>query len=402
MSTPIRQVEISPEDPKFYAPPRWRRGEVEAPSIQPSLRSAEFPGPQAYAEWTSHHGDEVLADERAPSMNKRLLEALPKPHRRLAVHGNGGVRFTALAIAAGVVLWTAVCVVLALGRLDVINFEQLRNGLPAVKGAETSGVAPPQTTNIVLVETPKEVVTPTLAVADAIGEANAALPLAIRVTNVTPGTTITLSGLAVGTKLTSGAVAGEGQWRIALDDLPNAADDLQNTLVMPPPDFVGLMKVVAELHSDADEAIARAPVRLTWRQSAVDSNEAVKPAPSALSMPADDSTAPKQALLAWQDEPVASRPALQPKVRKHVSSASRTHAARNQRLAKKRQHRATSLAQDPQATVTPWRDVHSPFAYDISADSHAERRSSWNDNVQSIINRSWQRCTFDCDRDTLR
>ena len=33
MSTPIRQVEVSPEDPKFYAPPRWRRGEVEAPSI---------------------------------------------------------------------------------------------------------------------------------------------------------------------------------------------------------------------------------------------------------------------------------------------------------------------------------------------------------------------------------
>jgi hypothetical protein len=36
MSTPIRQVEISPENPKFYAPPRLRRGEVEAPSIQPS------------------------------------------------------------------------------------------------------------------------------------------------------------------------------------------------------------------------------------------------------------------------------------------------------------------------------------------------------------------------------
>ena len=406
MSTPIRQVEISPENPKFYAPPRWRRGEVEAPSIQ----SAELPGPQAHAEWTPHYGDEVLADERALSMNKPLVDALPNPLRRSARHGNGGVRVTALAVAAGVVLWTAVCIALALGRLDVINFEQLRNGLPAVKGAETSVVAPPQTAsvvappqtaNVVLVETPKEVVTPTLAVADAIGEANAALPLAIRVTNVTPGTTITLSDLAVGTKLSSGAVAGEGRWRIALEDLPSAADDLQNTLVIPPPDFVGLMTVVAELRSD-DQAIARAPMRLTWRQSAIDSSEAVKPTPSALSMPADDSTAPKEALLAWRDEPVASAPAPQPKVRKHVSSASETHAARNQRVAKKRQHRATSLAQDPQANVTPWREVRSPFAYDISADSHAGRRSSWNDDVQSIINRSRQRCTFNCDRDTLR
>ena len=231
MSTPIRQVEISPENPKFYAPPRWRRGEVEAPSIQ----SAELPGPQAHAEWTPHYGDEVLADERALSMNKPLVDALPNPLRRSARHGNGGVRVTALAVATGVVLWTAVCIALALGRLDVINFEQLRNGLPAVKGAETSVVAPPQTANVVLVETPKEVVTPTLAVADAIGEANAALPLAIRVTNVTPGTTITLSGLAVGTKLSSGAVAGEGRWRIALEDLPSAADGLQNTLVIPPP-----------------------------------------------------------------------------------------------------------------------------------------------------------------------
>jgi hypothetical protein len=149
MSTPIRQVEISPENPKFYAPPRWRRGEVEAPSIQPSLRSAELPGPQAHAEWTPHYGDEVLADERALSMNKPLVDALPNPLRRSARHGNGGVRATALAVAAGVVLWTAVCIALALGRLDVINFEQLRNGLPAVKGAETSVVAPPQTASVV-------------------------------------------------------------------------------------------------------------------------------------------------------------------------------------------------------------------------------------------------------------
>ncbi|MGC2746787.1 MAG: hypothetical protein WA309_04895, partial [Pseudolabrys sp.] len=177
MSTPIRQVEVSPEDPKFYAPPRWRRGEVEAPSIQPSLRSAEFLGPQAYADWTSHHGDEGLADERGSAVNNPVADALPKPRRRRSARqGNGGVRATALAIAAGVVLWTAVCIVLALGRLDVINFEQLRNGLPSVKGTENSVIVPPQPTDVVFAETPKEVVAPTLAVADAIGESNAALP----------------------------------------------------------------------------------------------------------------------------------------------------------------------------------------------------------------------------------
>ena len=139
------------------------------------------------------------------------------------------MRVTALAIAAGVVLWTAVCVALALGQLDIINFEQLRNGLPSAKGAETSTVVPSQPTNVALTETPKEVVTPTpakeivsptLAVADAIGESNAALPLAIRVTNATPGTTIMLSGLVAGTKLNwrslQGKVNGELHWMISL------------------------------------------------------------------------------------------------------------------------------------------------------------------------------------------
>src|SRR5215510_13435097 len=419
MSTPIRQVEVSPEDPKFYAPPRWRRGEVVAPSIQPSLRSTEFPVPQPYPDWTSH-GGEVLADERGRSIYEPVAHALPKALKHLARHGNGNMRVTALAIAAGVVLWTAVCVVLALGRLDVINFEQLRNGLPSAKRAATSAVAAPQSINVALAETTtklvtptpakefvtptlaEEVATPTLAVADAIGESNAALPLAIKVTNAAPGTMITLSGLAAGTKLSSGVVAGEGQWRIALDDQSSITDGLQSTFVTPPPDFVGPMTIIAELRSGTNQAIARAPVRLTWRPSAIDLGETVKPTPWALSVPVDDSAAPKEAVLAWQDEPTTRGVSSQPKVRKHISSASRSHAAKNQHVAKKRQHRATSLAQDPEATVTPWREVRSPFAYDFSADRHAARRSSWSDGVQNIIDRSWQRCTFNCDRDILR
>jgi hypothetical protein len=39
MSTPIQGAELSPDDPKFYAPPRWRSGAVAAPPIQRSLPS---------------------------------------------------------------------------------------------------------------------------------------------------------------------------------------------------------------------------------------------------------------------------------------------------------------------------------------------------------------------------
>jgi hypothetical protein len=160
------------------------------------------------------------------------------------------------------------------------------------------------------------------------------------------------------------------------------------------------MTIIAELRSGTDQAIARAPVRLTWRPSAIDLSETVKPTPSALSVQTDDSAAP--ALLAWQDEPTTNGLSSQPKVRKHMPSGSKSHAARTQHVAKKRQNRTTSLAQDPQATVTPWREVRSPFAYDISADRRAGRRSQWSEDVQNIIDRSWQRCTFNCDRDILR
>jgi len=43
MSTPIQGAELSPDDPKFYAPPRWRRRAVAAPPIQPSLGESEVP-----------------------------------------------------------------------------------------------------------------------------------------------------------------------------------------------------------------------------------------------------------------------------------------------------------------------------------------------------------------------
>ena len=41
MSTPIQGAELSPDDPKFYAPPRWRSGAATAPPIQSSLEEFE-------------------------------------------------------------------------------------------------------------------------------------------------------------------------------------------------------------------------------------------------------------------------------------------------------------------------------------------------------------------------
>ena len=52
----------SPDDPKFYAPPKWRSVEIDAPSIQPSLRAVELPVSQPSADWASRDNNVLLME----------------------------------------------------------------------------------------------------------------------------------------------------------------------------------------------------------------------------------------------------------------------------------------------------------------------------------------------------
>ena len=288
MSTPIQQAEVSPDDPKYYAPPRWRSGEMGAPPIQPSSRAAELPSSHASTDWTSRHGD------------MSLTHAFPKPRQRSDEHEFSGVRMTAFASAVGVVtwIWIAFCITTGLARLDTTNVGQLRSGLLSANDPEITLNERLQEANTAIHKVSRPVIAPTLAVADVTGAVNAALPLAIKVTNYTPNTTINLAGLVGGTTLSAGTDAGEGQWRVAIDDLPN-------TRVIPPPQYVGPMTIVAELRSANDQAIVRTSVRLAWRPAAADSTEAVEPSPSAPPPSVVDNATPKQPpfeqLLARQD-----------------------------------------------------------------------------------------------------
>ena len=297
MSTPIQQGELSPDDPKFYAPPKWRSSEIDAPSIQPSLRATEFPVSQPSADWTSHD-DNVL-----------LVEAVPESREHPDKLEHSRMRVTALAIAVGVVVWTAFCIAVGLGRLDTTALAQMRNGLLFANDPEISVSERLQSANTALQRVSRQVLAPTLVVADASGDVNAALPLTIKVTNYTPDISINLSGLVVGTMLSSGSSAGEGQWRIAIDDLPN-------TRVIPPPGYVGPMTVIAELRSGDDQAIVRTPVQLIWRPGATNSTEAAGPQPSA-APPPDDAIATEQAV----DEQLVAR-------QKDLRSHSRRHGSK--------------------------------------------------------------------------
>jgi hypothetical protein len=222
------------------------------------------------------------------------------------------------------------------------------------------------------------------------------LPLAIKATNYQPGATINLGGLVAGTTLSAGSPLGESQWRIAVDDLPNAQ-------VIPPADFTGSMTIMAELGTGDNEVLVRTPLQLIWRPTALKfsespggakDSEAVKPEPTPSPTPEfSEGTTTKEPLeqaLAWQKESAVSQTSPRIKTRKYVS---RTAKERN--VARKRQHSSSALVMETD-TVSRWRVVPSSnYPTSAYSDARAERKPLWSD-VQALIDRSWDRCKYDC------
>src|SRR6478672_7605520 len=152
MSTPIQQAELSPDDPKFYAPPKWRSGEINAPSIQPSLRATEpF---QTSFDWSSP-SESVLEDTTAPEAQDQTSDVAHQLEY-------DRVRVTAIASAVGVVAWTAFCITIGLERLDKINFSQLRSEPAAASQPENSLSERLQAAAVALQKQTRQILAPTL------------------------------------------------------------------------------------------------------------------------------------------------------------------------------------------------------------------------------------------------
>jgi hypothetical protein len=180
-----------------------------------------------------------------------------KRHRQFDDPEYRRVRLTALAGIVAAVAWTSFCITTAFVRLDSANFGKWRDWLisadePVMLLSERLEAA-----TAALREVSRGVPTPVVVVADSIGAADSALPLSMKVTSYTPDTRIVLKGLAVGTTLTSGASVGDREWRVNIEDLPNA-------YVIPPQGFVGPMTFVVELRDIDGHPLLRAPGQLTW------------------------------------------------------------------------------------------------------------------------------------------
>lgn len=96
-----------------------------------------------------------------------------------------------------------------------------------------------------------------LIVENQIGVANEPLPFGISLDGASGGETLTLAGLAAGTRLSAGTPLGSSGWLIP-------ARDIDKVLAYAPKDFVGVMEAAIDLRSASDQLIDSQVVRLEW------------------------------------------------------------------------------------------------------------------------------------------
>ena len=97
-----------------------------------------------------------------------------------------------------------------------------------------------------------------LVVRNVSGFVNEPLQLGVSVDSPDPGATVTVNGMPANARLTAGVPTSLGEWRVS-------ADEISSVKIIPPSDFVGEMKVSAELHSADGAALVMSFTQLTWK-----------------------------------------------------------------------------------------------------------------------------------------
>jgi len=99
---------------------------------------------------------------------------------------------------------------------------------------------------------------PTLIVRNHGGTLNEPLELGVSVEPAEPGATVTVKGLPIGARLTTGEQIGVSEWRLA-------AEDAANAVVVPPQDFAGDINLSAELRNASGAPLVTSVMQLAWK-----------------------------------------------------------------------------------------------------------------------------------------
>jgi hypothetical protein len=243
MGTPIRDGALTPKDLRYYAPRKLRDDVSDSPSFRLSPDAEELQNPKAPGD-PNPDAIAQLADIFHPRESSEIDGK---------IHTARFARLKVLALVGGA---AAVGLFVGITLLDAIQGPDEKRPASA---PELPLAARLQSATTDLQKVSQPVVAPLLTASDSSGDMNAPLPLGLEVKNYTAGAMVELSGLPAGTVLSTGNATGNGQWRIAVDDL-------SKTRVTPPRDYVGPMTPTAQVAAGNGQTVVRRPLRLSWRQ----------------------------------------------------------------------------------------------------------------------------------------
>jgi len=251
--------------------------------------------PVELQDWQAHRQSDVFAEAVARATQEQgepdLVEA-PSALQNRHAFGSIAARF---AVAMGVSALVALVFVAAFPASQGPADGDGLASLPALKSLRSSLFPAPQRTPA-----------PTLVIRDGSGPVNERLSLGVNVKSPDPGATVTIDRMPAGARLTVGRRMSAGEWRVPAQEISDAS-------VIPPADFVGVMKLTAELGGSDGAALVSSVVRLTWT-SARPGGPAVEGASTSVA------TVPSS--------PAASTPQQQPQQQQPIASAEPPVAAR--------------------------------------------------------------------------
>jgi hypothetical protein len=255
-----KKQDVGPGDPLYYAP-RWVRERTDQTNRRVAQHEADRKGWSAPPDHVADLRHVSLRDQQAQKQPDVFAEAVARAEREsresILVEGPRYLlERSSIGIAAKFAVAVSVAIVISL--VYVIAFPASQ-GL--IEDRARSGLQTSQSLKAPLFSPPQRKAAPTLIVRDNSGAINEPLGLGVSVEAAAPGASVTIKRMPADAKLTAGRRMSASEWRVPAQEISDAA-------IIPPTDFVGELKLSAELQSSDGATLATTFVRLIWTSAA--------------------------------------------------------------------------------------------------------------------------------------
>lgn len=255
-----KKQDVGPGDPLYYAP-RWVRERNDRTNRRAAQQEADRKGRSAPPDHVADLRHVSLRNQQGQKQPDVFAEAVARAEREsresILVEGPRYLQERpSIGIAAKFAVAVSVAIVISL--VYVVAFPTSQG---PVEDRALSGLQTSQSLKAPLFSLPQRKPAPTLIVRDNSGAINEPLGLGVSVEAAVPGASVTIKRMPADAKLTAGRRMSASQWRVP-------AQEISDTAIIPPTDFVGELKLSAELQSSDGATLVTTFVRLIWTSAA--------------------------------------------------------------------------------------------------------------------------------------